>query len=140
MTATAYISRLAVSTALIALAGVLLRAGLGGQWFSFYGWASLALVASIAFGSIVFRRYRTLGIRTWPAVLLFLSIALAAAVQAGFWADFFNLGSQGLLLAQARTIVMPIIEPALTPAFILAAMTTAWILVRGAVMRSSANS
>ncbi len=136
MTATTYIRRLALSAAGLGLLGLILRATLGARWFSFYGWASLALLAAVIFGWLVFKRYRTLKIRTWPAILLFLSIVIAAIVQAGFWIAFFNLGDESLLLAAARANVMPHLEPFLLPGAIVLAIATTWIVIRGALMRA----
>lgn len=139
MTATTYIKQMAISATGLAIFGLILRAGFGARWFSFYGWAVLALLAAIIAGWLVIKRYRRLQIRTWPAILLFLTIALAAIVQAGFWAAFFNLGDEALLLAAARANVMPLLEPFLGPGAIILAVATTWIVIRGAMMRARAE-
>jgi hypothetical protein len=116
--------------ALIAL-GLVLYFAAGSRWFSFYGLASLTLIAVVFASWLIFKRYRTLGLRRWPAFLFLLLIAAACIVQIAFWYLFFSSGTQGLGLAAGRSMVMPVIESWLPLAGGLSAVAFVWLLGRG---------
>lgn len=131
MDARAYLASLVtLSGALIAL-GLILYFAAGSRWFSFYGLASLALIAVVFAGWLILKRYRTLGLRRWPAFLVLSLIATACLVQIVFWYLFFTSGAQGLGLAAGRSMVMPVIESWLPLAGGLSAVAVVWLLGRG---------
>ena len=131
MTARTYSANLlSLCTGLLVI-GLILYFGAGSRWFSFYGWASLALIAVTIGGTLIFKRYRTLGLRRWPALLVMFLIASACLIQIGFWAMFFSTDAQGLGLAAGRSMILPLIEPWLPLAGGISAIAVVWLLGRG---------
>ena len=131
MDARAYFSNLLALTGVLVALGFGLYLGAGDRWFSFYGAASLILVGVLFAGWLIFKRYRTLGLRRWPAILILLLIAAGCLVQIVFWYMFFSSGPQGLGLAAGRSMIYPVIEPWLPLAAGLSAVAVVWLLGRG---------
>ncbi len=131
MDARAYLSSLLTLWGALLALGLVLYFGAGDRWFSFYGAASLTLVGVIFAGWLIFKRYRTLGLRRWPALLILLLIATACLIQIVFWYMFFSSGPQGLGLAAGRSMLYPMIEPLLPLGSGLAAIAVVWLLGRG---------
>lgn len=127
---------LALALATIVL-GTILHVAAGPRWFSFFGVATLALISLPILGFILFRRYRQLSFRRWPIVAILLPAVIAALVQIGFWIAFFESGSNGVMLAAGRSMVLPLIEPYLPYAAGVLALLTAWLIARGAMKRES---
>ncbi|MEQ8825933.1 MAG: hypothetical protein RIC14_16325 [Filomicrobium sp.] len=131
-----YLRSLTITAIVIAVIAAALFIGFGARWFSYYGWAIAVLLGVFGLGTIVLKRYRALGLRRWPVIMWFIIVAIGAIIQAGFWYAFFNSGSTGLTLAAGRSFVMPLLEPVLMPVFALAAALSAWIIARGAMLRT----
>ncbi|MBU1211464.1 MAG: hypothetical protein KJ587_09355 [Alphaproteobacteria bacterium] len=128
-----HILSLAAAVMVLALA---LRLGGGTRWFGFYGLATLTLATIPFLGWILFRRYRNLSLSRWPIVAALLPAAIAALVQIGFWLAFFTSGPDGISLALGRSMVLPIIAPALPILVVVMAAASGWLVIRGAMKRS----
>lgn len=131
----AYLSNLATLTVGLIVMGLALRFGAGERWFGFFGAATVALAAIPILGFVLLRRYRTLALSRWPVVLILLLVVIAAIVQIGFWVAFFTTGTEGLGLAFGRAMVLPIIEPWLPIAGLVATAAVLWLIIRGALKR-----
>ncbi|KUO56343.1 MAG: hypothetical protein APF80_15265 [Alphaproteobacteria bacterium BRH_c36] len=132
-----YLTRILSLAAAVILLALALHLGGGPRWFGFYGPATLTLTTIPFLGWILFRRYRKLSLSRWPIVAALLPAAIAALVQIGFWLAFFTSGPDGITLAVGRSMVLPIIAPALPILIAIMAAVTAWLVVRGAMKRSS---
>lgn len=126
-----YIHRLGHAVAAAAASAVVTRLALGERWFSFYGIAAAILVALAIAAPAIVRRSGALGYVRWPAILLLGAIALAALAQIAFWAAFFWLGPDGLILGLARTMLLEHAGPVLPYATGLAGLLVAWLAARG---------
>ncbi len=135
MSKQSYLTRImATAIALVALAAIL-RFGLGERWFGFYGWATLALVGAVLLSSIIFSRYRKIGLRRWPTLLVLVPIAITALIQIGFWTVFFTAGLQGLGLGLGRSMAIGYVEQALPALIALLTAALLFVLYRGALQR-----
>ena len=75
---------LAVTTTLVVLAP--------SRWFSFYGWATILLVAVALFSYPLIDRLRAIGKnRGWALLFIVPGLAIALA-QIGYWIAFFRFG------------------------------------------------
>ncbi len=126
-----YFAYIAVLTVLAAVLPAILYFAMGARWFSFYGWAATILAGLPVLMAILLKRYAAIGRRRWPIIVLGLVIALAAIVQIVFWAAFFGLGPDGILLGAGRSMILPYIETALPIAAAGAAIAVVWAVWRG---------
>lgn len=131
MTRSRYFSLIAVLAVFAAVLPALLWGGLGDRWFSFYGWATVVLVILPLLLLVLVRRYNVLGRSRWPVFVFALPVLLAAGTQIGFWATFFNVGPDGILLGAGRSMLLPYIDIVLPIAGSLAALLLAWFIWRG---------
>lgn len=130
-----YLKNLASLAAATLILGVALFLGPGPRWFSFYGLATLVLVALPLLAAILMRRYRQIGLKRWPVILAILPAILAALVQIGFWLAFFEGGPATVPLSAVRSLVQPLLDPALLVGGIIVFALTVWMVLRGAVKR-----
>lgn len=128
-----YLLSLAGAMLILALA---LRFTAGSRWFGFYGLATMTLAAIPFLGWILFRRYRELSLSRWPVVAALLPFAGAALIQIGYWIAFFSSGPDGISLAIVRSMILPIIVPALPLLGGIMAAVVLWLVARGAMKRS----
>jgi hypothetical protein len=127
-----FLTRLGLSAAVAVALAVALQFGQGVRWFSFYGWATLALVLVVMLAPAVWRRLGAQGFPRWPVVVLAVVIAVACLVQIGFWAAFFGLGTSGMPLGMVRSMLLGAAGPYLPWAAGLVALAAAWLLARAA--------
>ncbi|MFN3868433.1 MAG: hypothetical protein ACK4MF_05135 [Hyphomicrobiaceae bacterium] len=115
---------IAIATALIAVA---LRLGLGARWFSFYGAASVAIVALAPVTAVLLSRAGRQQRRRWPIWSL-AAVTLAIALsQIGFWLFFFYGGPAGLGVGIGRAMSRHLIDPPIAVAGAIVA--TGWCAV-----------
>ena len=88
------------------LLALVLRLLAGERWFSYYGWASVALAALPFLLVTLSRASRAKGLARWPVWIAAALTALPALIQIGFWSAFFTLGADGAMLAIGRGVVM----------------------------------
>ncbi len=132
MTRTDYLGSLGTLALGLIVFWLLLRPMAGERWFDVYGSASVALVAAIAGGVLLVRRYRTIGRSPWRALLFAAPLAILATIQIGYWLTVFSLGPDAVGLLLIRTVVRDAIGPwmpVLAAAFIAA---LSWLLLSAA--------
>jgi len=115
--------------------GIVLYIAAGPSWFSFYGLATVTLVALPVLAFILFRAFRELELSRWPVIAILLPPLLAALVQIGFWLAFFEGGPGAVPLAAARAMILPHLDTALTLAGIIVSALVVWLILRGAMKR-----
>jgi hypothetical protein len=98
--------RLALIAALALLLALLLRVVMGARWHSFYGAATVVLVALPFLAAALGRDAIARGLSRWPIWLAVTLTALPALIQIGFWVTFFTLGADGATLAICRGLVL----------------------------------
>jgi hypothetical protein len=98
--------RLALIAALALLLALLLRVVMGARWHSFYGAATVVLVALPFLAAALGRDAIARGLSRWPIWLVVTLTALPALIQIGFWVTFFTLGADGATLAIGRGLVL----------------------------------
>lgn len=88
-------------------AAVLLRVALGGQWFSIYGLAVVALLTLPLVVRLLRLRLPSAGLSRRRAWLYALPVGLLAALQVLYWVGFFS-GSANLavILGSVRNMAM----------------------------------
>lgn len=118
---------IAIGTILLA---ALFRIAFGARWFSFYGYAALALCAVPPVTALLSREHRHQGWRRWPVWLLALLSLLAALVQIGFWLTFFYGDGISMTLGVGREFLRAPIDRFASVA--IGALAISWI---GVVLR-----
>lgn len=88
----------------VALAIVLCLFG-GTNWFSFYGWATVALVTLPAVAYVLWHRLPQTGRSKWRALLYVVPVALLALIQVGYWLAFFTYGPANPTFGIVRDMV-----------------------------------
>lgn len=118
---------LAGITAAALLIAVLLHMLAGPRWFSFYGTATITVLALPPFATVLHHRATAQQRRRWPIWLLF-SITLAVALlQIGFWLAFFHGGPAGAELGIVRSMTRHLL--ALPAAIGAAVLALGWLAV-----------
>ncbi|MEO1205534.1 MAG: hypothetical protein AAFV45_04315 [Pseudomonadota bacterium] len=131
MTRPRYIMRLITIAGLTGLVAAAFYIIWGAQLFSFYGWATAALVGSIMLSRTLYQRYTALGKSRWPRLLFVIPAVIACIVQIVYWLAFFNLGGVGIMLGQARLLILHDVGFVLQPAFIALLLLAAYLIWRG---------
>lgn len=98
--------RLAQIAALALLLALLLRVVMGARWHSFYGAATVVLVALPFVAAALRRDAIARSLSRWPIWIAVALTALPALIQIGFWATYFTLGADGATLAIGRGLVL----------------------------------
>lgn len=130
MTHQGFLSRLAGALAAAFLLAAGLRLGFGSQWFSFYGWATVALATALYATSVFWRRLPHAGRSRWWSLLAGLPMAGAAIVQIAYWALFFSRGPTNPTLGVAREMVLPWLEAAAPVLVLVYAAGIVWLVVQ----------
>lgn len=127
------IARVLVAGALLALA---LRVGLGVRWFSFYGWATVALATVPFVTPLLWRRLAANGRSRWWTLAYAVPVLVLAGIQIGYWAMFFATGATNPSLGIVREMLRPIMD--LIAPWATAALILLWAYVLRAALRSPA--
>lgn len=115
----------------IALAAAL-RLGLGGRWFEFYGWATVALAVVPFVTWLCWKRLPEAGRSRWWSLLFAVPIVLVAIIQVGFWFLFFSQGATNPMFGVIREMVRPWLaagEPFALAAFVMVCL---WLVIAAA--------
>jgi len=137
MSKSAYLKALAIVLALVVAFGATLYLVTGARLFSYYGWPGTIAIGAIALFAVIRRRYRQAGFYSWPAAILLIAVLGVCALQAGFWAYFFNGDQMSVLAGQIRNRLLPYIELAFLPGTLLAAALAALFTLRGFTSRKT---
>lgn len=132
MTQRDFLTRLAGTLAAGLLLAGLLRLGLGGAWFGFYGWATVALATTVAVSILLWLRLPMAGCSRWWSLLVGGPATLAAVVQIGFWVSFFRTGGSDPTLGVAREMVRPWLDAGLFPMIALWLAVAVWLVAKAA--------
>ena len=129
MTYRDFLVRLSGALGAALLLAAALRLGLGGQWFSFYGWATVALATFPYLTFVFWKRLPRAGRSRWWSLAIGLPLALAAVIQIIFWVLFFGAGGGNPTLGIVREMVRPWLEAGAP--YVLAAFfaLTVWLSV-----------
>lgn len=132
MTHRQFLNRLAALAAAAALLAAGLRLGLGASWFSFYGWAIVALAAVPALTVLLWKRLPARGRSHWWSLVLGFPVSLAALIQIAFWASFFSQGPRNPMLGVVREMLRPWIDAGQPIALAAVLVLAVWLIVTAA--------
>ncbi|MGE5266628.1 MAG: DUF805 domain-containing protein [Deltaproteobacteria bacterium] len=106
-----------------------LRLGFGDRWFSFYGWATVALTTVPFLTVLLWKRLPDKGRSRWWSVLIAVPVLAASLLQIVFWQLFFGQGGADPTLGVAREMLRPLLDAALP--YLMAAVTVAALSLIG---------
>jgi hypothetical protein len=112
MTHRDFLVRLVGALGAALLLAAALRLGFGALWFSFYGWATVALATFPYITFVFWKRLPGAGRSRWWSLAIGLPLALAAIVQIVFWMLFFSAGGGNPTFGIVREMVRPWLEAA----------------------------
>jgi hypothetical protein len=92
MTRRDYLRGLGLTAAAGLALAIVLRLISGANWFSFYGWAIIALLTLPAIAYLLWNRLPQTGRSKWRALIYIVPVALLAVIQIGYWFAFFTYG------------------------------------------------
>lgn len=129
MTRSDFLSRLALVAGGALVFSAALRLGLGARWFSFYGWASVALATLPFVIYLLWTRLPRTGRSRWWSLLVVLPVLVAAAVQIVFWVVFFGQGGSNPTFGLMREMMRPWLDAG--EPFLLAGLAaiSAWLFL-----------
>jgi hypothetical protein len=129
-----FLYQLSVAAAGSLVLAACLRFGLGERWFSFYGWAAVALTMVPFLAALLWKRLPERGLSRWWSVLIAVPVLAASLVQIVFWLLFFSQGPADPMLGVAREMLLPFLNAALpyvTAALAVAALSLIGIAASG---------
>jgi hypothetical protein len=106
MTRDAYLKGLGATLAFGLAAGLVLRLVAGERWFSFYGWAAVALLTLPLAAYYLWTRLPVTGRSKWRTLLYVVPVLLIALVQIGYWTVFFTYGPQNATIGVVREVML----------------------------------
>lgn len=124
-----FLYQLSVAAAGSLVLAACLRFGFGARWFSFYGWAAMALTMVPFLTALLWKRLPERGLSRWWSVLIAVPVLAASLVQIGFWSLFFSQGPADPMLGVAREMLRPFLDAALP--YVTAALAVAALSLIG---------
>lgn len=124
-----FIYRLSIAVVGGFVLAALLRLGFGERWFSFYGWAVVALTMVPFVAVLLWKRLPKAGRSRWWSVLVAAPVLAAGLLQIAFWHLFFSQGVTDPTLGVAREMLRPFLDAVRPFLLALLAIAAVWLIV-----------
>lgn len=123
-----FLYRLGIVVGSSMLLAACLWLGFGKRWFSFYGWATVALTTVPFVTALLWKRLPKTGHSRWWSLLFAVPVLAASLLQIAFWNLFFTQGVADPMLGVAREMLRPFLDASQPYLLALLAAATLWLL------------